>query len=77
VDGFRVFSVLFQLPQSSGFCFTDWLFEVASELRDITSSDKAEIEVLSNFQLMVSVLSRSPSLPKVVTGFYSSSMAVP
>jgi hypothetical protein len=25
---------------------------------------------------MVSVLSRSPSLPKVVTGLYSSSMAV-
>jgi len=70
VDGFRFVSVLFQLSRSYGFCFTDWLFEAASEFHGTASSDEAETEVLSIFQLMVSVLSRSTSLPKVVIDLF-------
>jgi hypothetical protein len=70
LDLFRFVFVLLQLPQSYDFCFMDYLCEALSKFHD-TSLDKDEIQVLYNLQLMVSVLSRSPSVTDVVIDLFS------
>jgi hypothetical protein len=70
-DVFNFFAVFFGLPQTHQLCFEKGLFQSLTELHATEFDDNLE-QLLFNFSLIVTIISRTTYLPEIVVDMFMS-----